>query len=86
MRLLHSNIRSFRQNKNNLLTILETFNPTVIGLNETHFDQTTDLSVFENITTTYLNSNHIFKSPLGLRSPPLSGTSIFTNDKADIKF
>jgi len=82
MRLLHTNIRSFRSNIDKLTRIVDIFEPDIFGLNETHFEKDMDFDTFKTSSSVYTFSNHIFRDKNNVRSPPISGTSIFAIDKS----
>ena len=85
MRLLHANIRSFRSNIDKLTRIIDIFEPDIFGLNETHFEKQMNFETFKTSSTTYTYSNHIFRDNNNVRSPPISGTSVFAINKPLIK-
>ena len=62
MRLIHSNIRSFRTNIDKLLDVLEIFDPDIFGINETHFDHETTFEKFETSSLNFKNKKHILRA------------------------
>jgi len=69
-----------------LLDVLEIFEPDIFGINESHFDCDTTFEKYQNQTLDFGTQKHILTDKNGTRSPPISGTSIFSSERIKTTF
>ena len=80
--ILHINIASLSTNISRLIPLIDTFDPDIVGLNETQINNSND--DFDTLITkshTFDKNCHVMKRRKANDGPPISGSSVFTCSK-----
>ena len=84
IRVLLSNIASLSKHVDELKNLLDVFEPSIVGLNETKLKKVSDSHAdISTHSIAYDNNCHILKADkTGPNDPPISGTSVFSNSNS----
>ena len=81
--ILHINIASLSTNLKKLIPLVDTFDPDIIGLNETQINNgNDDYDTLVTKTHTFDKNCHVMKRRKSNNGPPISGTSVYTCSKS----